>query len=107
MPFKEYGFVVLRSTATKKKFRRRDPTIYRTVYERKDFNSVPNDIPLTKKAIDHWREVKDGMGYANFKTLTKSDLKSIISAAKRGGEVVFTRNRMGFCTVYKLRGMRK
>ena len=64
---------------------------------------VPNNIPLTKRAIDHWWKTKYGIGYTNFATLYKSDIRSILSAAKRG-EAVLTKSRAGTIAYYKLKG---
>ena len=66
------------------------------------FENIPNNIPLTKKAISHWKTTKsETFGYASYRTLYKNDVLSIASATKRG-EAIMNVNRMGQNTVYKL-----
>lgn len=73
-------------------------------YEGKD---IPDDIPLTARAIHHWRVHKDVLGAANFRGMTiqdvlaADDLKSIISACKRGEATVYI-NRIGQVIGYKI-----
>ena len=65
------------------------------------FENIPNNIPLTKKAISHWKATKSSLGYTNYRTLYKNDVLSIVSATKRG-EAIMNVNRMGQNAVYKL-----
>ena len=69
---------------------------------------IPNDLPLTQRAIDHWRKHKDTLSAANFRgdtlkdILSVDDLKSIISACKRGEANIYI-NRMGDIIGYKIK----
>ena len=104
MPRKEYG-IVKPIRNTKRLRQKRDPKAWKTIYDHKNEPPLPNNIPLTPRAINHWRKTKSGMGYTNFTTLYKSDIRSILSACKRG-EAVLTRSRDGMVAFYKLRGLR-
>ena len=78
-------------------------------YEGKEIpKDIPRDIPLTPRAVTHWKAHKDIMGTAAFRgetikdSLTTIDIKSIVSATKRGEATMYI-NRMGQVIGYKIK----
>ncbi|MFA5381959.1 MAG: LPD38 domain-containing protein [Candidatus Micrarchaeia archaeon] len=63
---------------------------------------IGTDIPLTDKALNHWRANKNELGMVNLKGLSEADIQSIISAAKRD-EASVTVNRMGDFASYRIK----
>lgn len=59
-------------------------------------------IPLTAKAISHWRSTKDNLGYALFNGLSLHDIKSIVSATKVG-KANMDVERQGRAAFYKIK----
>jgi len=59
-------------------------------------------IPLTAKAISHWKTTKDALGYALFNGLTIHDIKSIVSATKEGRAHMDV-ERMGRAAFYRIK----
>lgn len=70
---------------------------------------IDDSLPLTDKAMQHWHkeaaEQKPGgfLGYVNMRGLKEEDVRSILSAVRRG-EASVTVNRMGKMAFYKLKG---
>lgn len=65
------------------------------------YKDIPDDITLTQKALTHWQDTKNNIGYAKFDTLDIKDIHSIVSAVKRQ-EAHLTINRVGDVAFYKI-----
>ena len=65
-----------------------------------DYKSLSDNIPVTPKAIEHYKQTKT-LIYATFKDLTEADIASILSAVKRQ-EADVNVNRIGHCAYYRL-----
>jgi hypothetical protein len=63
---------------------------------------IDETIPLTDKARKYWEDNKSELGFVNLRGLKEDDVKSIISAARRG-EATVSVNRMGKLAFYKLK----
>lgn len=78
-----------------------DPKYWKVVLEIEG-KDIPLDLPLTESAISYWKENKFPItNYVNFKTLTKDDILSILSAVKRQ-EARLSVNRWGQVSCYKI-----
>jgi hypothetical protein len=77
------------------------PGSWKTVleYEPKE---IPENIPLTQKAIDNWKKNKSIFGYVNLRGLDERDIMSILSASRRS-EVSLGGSRMGWVVSYKIK----
>ena len=62
---------------------------------------IDDSLPLTEKARTYWEQSKNELGYVNMRGLKEEDVRSIISAVRRG-EATATVNRMGQLAFYKL-----
>jgi hypothetical protein len=85
------------------------PGSWRVIWEYQG-KDIPDNIPLTQKAIDHWKKFKINFGNtATFRgdkigqVLNEDDLRSIISACKRAEATIYI-NRIGQVSGYKLKG---
>lgn len=63
---------------------------------------IDDKLPLTDKSKKYWGQNKSELGYANLRGLSEEDVRSILSAVRRG-EASVTVNRMGKLAFYKLR----
>jgi len=63
---------------------------------------IDDKLPLTDKAKMHLEQNKSELGYANLRGLSEEDVRSILSAVRRG-EASVSVNRMGKLAFYKLR----
>ena len=90
-----------RTTPRKRNDRTGMRQTYKHAYTFDTMHNIPSNIPLTKRAINHWKATKSSLGYTNYRTLYKNDVLSIASATKRG-EAIMNVNRMGQNAVYKL-----
>jgi hypothetical protein len=68
-----------------------------------DSRTIPNDLPLTKAAISHYKltKISFSAGFVDFKTLRKNDILSIISASRRG-ETILVPDRFRRVVAYKI-----
>lgn len=77
------------------------PAAWKVVLELERGSDIPAGVPLTSRARSWWESHKSALGYANFRTLRKADILSILSASKRA-EARLGVNRWGACHGYKL-----
>ncbi len=63
---------------------------------------IDDKLPLTDKSQKYWEQNKSELGYANLRGLAEEDVRSILSAVRRG-EASVSVNRMGKLAFYKLR----
>jgi hypothetical protein len=66
-----------------------------------DYPSIDNSIPLTNKAKEKYKALKNNIGYSTFRGLSIKDIISVLSAVKRQ-EAHVNVDRMGNCCYYKL-----
>jgi hypothetical protein len=67
---------------------------------------IDDKLPLTDKSQKYWEQNKSELGYANLRGLSEEDIRSILSAVRRG-EASVNVNRMGKLAFYKLKHLRK
>ncbi len=80
----------------------RDPNAWEVIL-RIEGKSIPPNIPLTTRSINHWlKEHDDATKYVSLKSLTGIDVISIISASKRQ-EVSLSIDRWGRLAFYKIK----
>ena len=66
-----------------------------------DGKTIDTSLALTPNAFTHWKRDKSPLGYATMRGLSLADIRSIISAAKRG-EAHMNVERWGRAAFYKL-----